>query len=194
MVNDFAIFELLLEEVRNKFNKPLKVNSDFQTLSKTIAKDTGSIISTSTLKRYWKQKDYNKELSCKIHTSILNIMAEYIGYRNYAAFEKKEINTPTKTSHMTATTRVKSVQLQPGQQLCLTWAPNRKVIIRHDKDNQFTVVSSLNSKLQPGDCFEVNDIVNRCPLLLFNLRQTNNPPTDYICAQDYSLHVELLEN
>lgn len=190
MIKDFAIFQLLLEQTKAKFGKPLTVNRDFETLSDTIKSTTGSYISTSTLKRYWRQKDIKEELTCNIHKSTLDILASYIGYPTYAAFERQETLTPTKTSHAIANERITASQLAPGKKLCLLWEPDRKVVIRHDTGNQFTILESINSKLQPGDTFQVAHIVKRCPLVLINLQHADNPPCDYICAQNYSLDVK----
>lgn len=192
MVNDFAVFQLLLEQIQSKFGKPLMVNREFEQLSNSIIAETGSYISTSTLKRYWRHKDAKEELTCNIHTSTLNTLASYIGYSNYTAFERKEAQTPTKTSHPITNDKISANQLAPGQKLCLTWAPNRKVTIRHDQGNQFTILESINSKLHSGDTFEVAHFVKRCPLVLLNLRHADNPPCDYLCGQNYSLDVKII--
>lgn len=185
-------FQQLLAEVKQRFGKPLVVNGDFVALSQDINRVTGSRISTTTLKRYWKHKDTNWEPTGNVHNSTLNIMTAYLGYSDYETFEKETPSAPTDTSTRINNAHIVARNLSAGQQLCLTWAPNRKVIIRHDTDNQFTVISSINSKLKSGDHFEVDNIVSRCPLLLFNLQSADSATTDYICAQNYSLGVELV--
>lgn len=192
MIKDFATFHLLLDEVKAKLGKPLHVNHDFELLSSAITTETGSYISTSTLKRYWRQKDTKENLTCNLHRSTLDILASYIGYPTYEAYERQETLTPTKTSHPIANERIIASQLAPGQQLCLTWAPDREVIVRHDTGNHFTIIKSINSKLQSGDTFEVAHIVKRCPLVLLNLNHADCPPSDYICAQNYSLDIKII--
>lgn len=188
MIVDVAIFRLLLSDVKDKFARPLQVHRDFAALSESILDVTGSCVSTSSLKRYWKRTDIND-----VHTSTLDILALYVGYADFAAYERNERLNPTDTSYMMSSNNICARNLAVGQKLCLTWFPDRKVVVCHDEGTQFHVISSLNSKLEAGDCFDVDYLINRCPLILANVRRGDNELMDYICAQDNSLDITLID-
>lgn len=187
---DITILGQLLDEVTAKYEKPLRVNRDFIALGQSIYSVTKSMVSTSTLKRLWKKKESEGCVSQNIHTSTLDIFALYIGYEDFIAYQNNCKENPAKISHQLTAKKLISCDINTGQQICLTWNPDRQVVIMKEDGNHFCVVSSTNSKLQAGDKFELSQIIERCPLILQNLKREGFQPMDYVCGQDCSLNFE----
>ncbi len=73
--NDIAGLKRAIEK---RFGTPLKVHSDFETLSGELK----SALSTSTLKRIW---GYNKDYP-NVSTKTVNLLAQYVGFEDFDDF------------------------------------------------------------------------------------------------------------
>lgn len=69
-------------EVELKAGRPLKKRSDFEWLSEQLMKETHELVSSSTLMRLW---GYRQSVSARTFT--LDVLARYVGYADYKAFE-----------------------------------------------------------------------------------------------------------
>ncbi len=192
MICTTDILKQIFEDISAKYEKPLHVNGDFIALGKSIYTATNSMVSTSTLKRLWKIQKTSNEPTINLHDSTLDIFAAYLGYEDFKAYQNHYLENPSKASHKITTRKLLPSQIEDGQLICLTWNPMREVVARHESGNKFSVLSSVNSKLQPGDTFELNQIVERCPLVIVNLKRAGFQPVEYVCGQDCSLDFELI--
>lgn len=192
MICSTHILKQIFEDLSNHFGKPLYVNKDFIALDKSIMLATNSAISTSTLKRMWRILKSGEETTINLHDSTLDILATYLGYPNFTAYLNHYQEDPSKTSHNITSRKLLATQIEDGQLISLTWNPGREVVVKHEEGNRFSVVSSINSKLQQGDTFELNQIVERCPLVILNLKREGFEPVEYVCGQDCSLDFKLL--
>jgi len=190
---DKNTLDQLLLEIEQTYGNPIILNKDFSALSEAILKSTHSLVSPTTLKRYFGKKDAEEYKHKNKNMSILNVLATYVGYKDFASFERQEKDNPSRSSHEIHSVCINSSDLSDGEEIILTWTPDRKVRIRHIKGNSFVVLTSDNSKLSPSDTFDVETIRERCPLILRNLHKGSLPTCSYICAQDCSLEIELVD-
>lgn len=75
-------YQDLCREVELKAGRPLKKRSDFEWLSEQLMKETHELVSSSTLMRLW---GYRQSVSARTFT--LDVLARYVGYADYKAFE-----------------------------------------------------------------------------------------------------------
>ncbi len=75
-------YQRLLEEVVRKFGRGVNCSSDYDELSASISAMTGKQLSPSTIKRLFGYVKYENIP----RLSTLNILAQYIGYRDYQDF------------------------------------------------------------------------------------------------------------
>ena len=85
--------------------------------------------------------------------------------------------------------------MKDGEKIKISWYPQRTLILRHEGDGDlFTVVSSQNSKLEPGmklhcETFTMNEM-----LLLRNVKGgTLTESCDYICGKIGGIEFEMLK-
>ena len=75
-------YEKLCEELERKVMRTMQTPYDFSYLSEKIMEQTGEPVSADTLMRLWGYKP-----SVTARCSTLDILARFLGYADYAAFE-----------------------------------------------------------------------------------------------------------
>ena len=152
----------LLRLVEEKFSRRLSTTTDFEVLSMVIERDTGSIVSSSTLKRLWGYVNY----SSVPRITTLDTMSRYIGYPGFKAFcEQLKASGATVSSFFTTNVLLSS-SLKKGTAVRIGWAPNRIVNLKYLGDNRYEVISAQNTKLKAGDRFESSEFILGVPLFL----------------------------
>lgn len=91
--------------------------------------------------------------------STLDLLARYAGYANYE--EMKRDLCPDGDSDFETRPDIDSSELNPGDRVVFEYLPDRKVEMEYIGNNNFKVIASQNSSLQPGDtayatCFNLN--------------------------------------
>lgn len=84
--------------------------------------------------------------------------------------------------------------LKKGQQIELSWLPQRFVTVEFLGYDMFKVVNSINSKLSKGDTFHVDVITQGEPLYLSCLVHEGGAPTRYVCGQNGGVKFRVLTN
>ena len=72
------------------------------------------------------------------------------------------------------------------------YAAYRQCRVRYLGSLQFQVVESANTRLQPGDYFQCNLIIEGEPLYLSNLLQPGHLATNYVCGKRGGIRFERL--
>lgn len=111
-----------------------------------IEEETGQRLSTTTLKRML--GFVNGPANAR--TSSLDILARYLGYPDYDLLAK-EIGENTEISEFRPVEKIDSDDLLPGEQVQLTYDPNRVLVLSYLGENRYLVNESRGSKLQKGD-------------------------------------------
>jgi hypothetical protein len=96
--------------------------------------------------------------------STLDILARYLGYNDWGALRLADEGFSN--SEFGERTELIVCHLVKGQEVHLTYPPNRSLNLLYEDDNKFRVTKSQNSKLQTGDLLTLTHIVRGYPLLI----------------------------
>lgn len=179
---------LLRKEVEQTLGMPVRTPKDFDLLSNKIYEKTHEQINSFTLKRFYGYIDRGR---CSRAT--LNILCQYAGYRDWLNFarKKKEEAKASEESSEEVTSLLTADQLQVGDLIKLTWKPDREVLVRYIGDECLTILDSKNSKLKTGEVYQCNAIVNKLPLVLKGVKdsQGNSLPAAkvYVCGKKHGV-------
>lgn len=165
---------LLRRKIEETTGHRMEVPRDFAWLAEQIEQRTQKRLSGSTLRRFW---GYVNE-GVKASTYTKNVLAEFIGYRDFAHFVEAQAQTEAQ-SDIVLDEKISSDDLRTGQIIKLTWLPDRRCTIRHDGNGHFTVVESQNTRLATGDTFECHLFVNHEPAYLANWQHDGSKPMTY---------------
>ncbi|MBR4967591.1 MAG: hypothetical protein IKY19_05100 [Bacteroidaceae bacterium] len=185
------LIEKLKEYVESVAGFNLYTPKDFDNLTEYIFKETGSLLSSTTLKRIWGYLHENKENTPRLST--LNILSKFIGYVNYATFCKYQQMQGECESDFINNNCLQAKSLLKGDKIRLLWQPDRCVTIQYIGLCMFKVIESRNSKLSLNDVFICERIIDGESLLLSNLIHNGSDPVNYICGKKNGVKFQLLE-
>ena len=182
--------DLLKQEVERTVGRPLKEARDFEELSHLLLTHTRERLSPTTLKRLWGYLK-NEEVKTRPHT--LDVLARFVGYRDYEDFctqvgRLNEVQSGVKTEE-----RVATENMRRGQRLIITWRPDRRIVVRHLGGSQFEIVEAENTKLSVGDTFRCHLMIQHEPLYLDEVRHQGMPPMVYVAGQKDGVVIEMCE-
>lgn len=140
------INEKIREKILEKFNSPLQYPQQCEALALSIKEVTGQTLGTTTLKRML--GFVNGPASSR--PSSLDIIAQYLGYPDYTMLTK-DLGEGSEISDFRAVESVDSADLEPGEQIQITYSPNRLLVLSYIGDNTYVVNESQGSKLLKGD-------------------------------------------
>lgn len=181
-------YKVLCEAVEQKFGKTVKTPFDFESLEEKIEAKTKEQVSASTLMRIW---GYRQGVATR--QSTLDILARYLGYADYVTFCQW---MPTKDdepqSDEVVSRHLRTSDLQVGQQVELTWQPERRCVVQRQKGKSFQVIEAEQTKLSVGDTFECDIFIEGEPLYLSQLVHEGRPPMVYVAGKKSGIHFEVI--
>lgn len=181
-----TLYQELRQRVESVLGRPMKTPKDFDFLVIQLSNCTHTLINNYTLKRFW---GYLK--STDVRVSTLNTLCQFIGYTSFDAFERS-VENGTPQSSPILTQILFCSELNRGDRIRLVWNPGRIVIARFEGIDLFTVEDSINSKLQIGDTFHCQQMVNQQPLVLTCLVHAGMEPCNYVCGEKDGILFERL--
>lgn len=167
--------EFLLKSVAEKFGGPVASTKDFESLSSKIEEDTGQIVSTSTLKRLYGYMS----LKPKPRITTLDILSNYIGREG---FRNLCVELQDSSAFLSVET-VESESLKLGQELIVSWLPDREVRLGHISGQEFEVLDSGTSKLRSGDKFSVKGFMKGQPLYISGIIRDGKTLPEYVAGR-----------
>lgn len=183
---------LLRKEVEQTLGMPVRTPKDFDLLSNKIYEKTHEQINSFTLKRFYGYIDRGR---CSHAT--LDILSRFAGYHDWLNFvhKKKEANA-AESSSIEMTNMLTTEQLQPGDLIKLTWQPDREVLVRYIGDGCLSILDSKNSKLRAGEVYQCNVIVNKLPLVLKGVKDSQGNTLSaarvYVCGKKHGITFKVL--
>ena len=175
----------LLEEVEKKYGRRIATTTDFESLSVVIEHQLGELLSSSTLKRLWGYVSLNPTP----RVATLDILSRFVGHKNFKSFcESLKDSKAFVSTFFTARCQTVS-ELIPGVLVTIGWAPNRLVKLKYHGDFQFEVLSSENSQLLPGDCFELSEIIVGYPLYISRILRDGEYTPSYVAGRQHGLNL-----
>lgn len=140
----------LRERVEACFGKSLIVHSDFLDLVAVIEKSQRQHISESTLERVW---GYSTRGYDTVSLRTLDVLAQYVGIRNWGEFCNTLQNESQEESELFNTSSITTSDLQVDTLIRIGWQPNRICEIRYLGENRFIAEKCENSTMKEGDTF-----------------------------------------
>lgn len=135
----------LKARVQDVFGDSLQTHNAFIALADSVERALHEHMSESTLERLW---GYSTRGTDAVSVHTLDVLARYCGRPNWKAFAES-----LSESEEFPREGISANSLQSGDRLRLGWLPDRLVTVRLGEDGRFTVETSLNSSLRPGDSF-----------------------------------------
>ena len=179
---------LLKQEVERTIGHQLTEARDFEQLSHLLLSHTRERLSPTTLKRFW---GYLKNEKVQTRSHTLDVLAQFVGYKNYEDFCGKTERLDEVQSGIKTEARITSEELRRGQRLTITWRPNRRIMIRHQGEGRFEIVEAENTKLSVGDSFRCHLMMQHEPLYLDEVMHQGQPAMVYVAGQKDGVVIEV---
>lgn len=142
------VLPALREAVEQKFGKSLRQQNNIWDFIGTIQ----NRLNEDTIRRLW---GLRKDGYRSIRPATLDILCEYIGAKDWQSFVAAYQQQAQIESELNPHTRqITADDLQPGDQVLLTWLPNRECVAEYLGDGEFCIVRIEHSRtLRVGDRF-----------------------------------------
>lgn len=176
--------------VEQKYGRQLSTTNDFDNFSNMLKKMYPSSISSSTLKRIW---GYVGDAH-KTRKYTLDILAEYLGYKNFDHFVMWLKKSARYNSSFFNALQIHSNELKKGQCLQIGWCPNRLLTLQYLGNSEFEIIRSENSKLLKGDRFVTGCFIKDQPLYLPFIERDSGRTTPFVAGRNGGLSVIQLIN
>ncbi|MCH5228444.1 MAG: hypothetical protein J1F12_00430 [Muribaculaceae bacterium] len=133
-------------------------------LSKEITDKTNRVIGETTLKRMW---GYTSDKNRKPHRSTLDIIAEFLGYKDYNTLAIDLELPEIVISDFEERDAIETDTLNIGDIVELSYLPNRLFSLKYVGDSRFIIETVDNSRnLIAGDIVKITHIEKGLPLYI----------------------------
>lgn len=177
--------EELKELIEQKYGKSLSTTTDYEEFSIYLKQKTSKNVSASTLKRlYGYVKDDHKPRNV-----TLDILAQYIGYKNYKDFTTWLKKSTQFNSSFFMADQLISNDLQKGMELTIGWSPNRLLHLRYLGESTYEITASENSKLRVGDRFVTGCFIKEQPLFLPYIERDGKRTAPFVAGRNGGLTI-----
>ena len=188
----------IIELLREKSGHEIRLSRDCELLALDVESVTGEHIGVNTMKRLLGFIADERTP----RTSTLDVIARYLGYANWDAllWNRREhvraalrlIDENSSNSAFDDRDEYLACYLEKGQQVIISYPPNRKLTIENLGDNHFRVVESENSKLQKNDVLTLTHIVRHYPLLVAEVIRDGQSLGAFTAGKAQGIDFELL--
>ncbi len=159
----------IVEMLKRTSGSDLRQPSDCELLSLDIASKTGVRLGATTLKRL-----VGFAVDERMpHASTLDAIARYLGYAHWD--ELAAVDDEGNSDFEAPDGEIRSADLQVGDEVEITYLPDRRVVLSYLGDHRYRVVQSEHSKLLAGDEVEVLGFVLHHPLLALQVWRGGTP-------------------
>ena len=180
-------YRKLCTEIERKVGKSMQTPMDFEWLGEKIEVKVKEHISASTLMRIW---GYRQGVSTRQTT--LDVLAHFLGYADYVTFcQWAPENNDEPQSDEVIACHLRTADMATGQQVELSWYPDRRCIVQLRKDGLYEVLEAENTKLSVGDTFRCDIFIESEPLYLSQLTHEGRPPMVYVAGKKDGIRFQL---
>jgi hypothetical protein len=184
-----AALKNLCKQIEVALRHSMVTPKDFELLKEKIYMRQHVLVSRTTLMRIW---GYLNE-SVQPRTSTLNILTQFLGYGGWNDYRQNALLNNIQQSSPVLNRRISVVSdLSQGEQLRLSWHPDRACDIKYMGNLTFIVVDSENTRLKTGDTFQCSIIIEGEPLYIDNLMQGDRQPIAYVCGKKSGVMFEYI--
>ncbi len=165
-------------DIERDLKRRIKTPYDFEFLAGVVWERLHENISPTTLKRLWGYIDG----ADTTRRSTLCLLSQFLGYADWEAYLADLATRTEVESEAFAGEGLNIDDLQVGDQIEVTWLPNRRCVFRYEGDAHFLVTAAENAKLHVGDRFETACFIIGKPLYIDRLVRGDQPPTAYVAG------------
>ncbi len=185
MILQLPYIKGLLAAVERYHTRPIRTTVDFEALSITVEQQTSERISSSTLKRLWGYVSDKHEP----RRYTLDVLAKYIGHRDFEAFCAKIDNDPENGSHFFNSFTLSSEDFNKGDRVEIGWLPDRYLVLEYLGAMRYRVCESQNSKLEVDDEFVVVSFMVGYPLYLSSVERCGEILPSFVAGRKGGLSI-----
>ncbi len=171
--------------VEQHYGKSLSTTTDFEEFTVLLQKRYGLVVSSSTMKRLY---GYVGD-SHKPRVATLDILARYIGHKDYASFVQWLKKSTRYNSSFFDANQLVSSDLQSGGYVEIGWSPNRLLRLVYLGNSTYRVVESSNSKLHVGDMFMTGCFIKGQPLYLPYIERGGEHTPPFVAGRNGGLSI-----
>lgn len=186
------VYQKLRKAVEKAVGREMRTPRDFDFLSAQAFYATKQYISSMTLKRFWGY--LGEKHMHKPRLATLNILAQLIGYMDWMSYYKDLDEVGGSQSCFLNNRALYTSSLKHGALIEVKWNPNRRIVIRHEGYEVFTIIESANSKLSIGDTFRCGQIVEGQTMILGGLIHGGQKFSGYVCGLEKGVLYEIIDS
>ena len=165
-------------DVEQEVKRLIRTPYDFEFLAGVVWERLHENISPTTLKRLWGYIDG----ADTTRRTTLCLLAQFLGFADWEAYLADLATRTDVESEAFAGEGLNIDDLQVGDQIEVTWLPNRRCVFRYEGDAHFLITAAENAKLHVGDRFETACFILGKPLYIDRLIRGDQPPTAYVAG------------
>ena len=185
------VYQKLRKAVEKAVGREMRTPRDFDFLSAQAFYATKQYISSMTLKRFWGY--LGEKHMHKPRLATLNILAQLIGYMDWMSYYNDLNEVGGSQSCFLNNRALYTSSLEHGALIEVKWNPNRRIVIRHEGYEVFTIIESANSKLSIGDTFRCAQIVEGQTMILGGLIHGGQKFSGYVCGLEKGVLYEIID-
>lgn len=174
----------LIRLIEEKTGYPLNSSSACEHLALDIENITGERLGVTTLKRLL---GFTSENAVP-RQSTLEILARYLGFNSYSEVEDI-INNRGDSDFDNKADSVYAFRLPAEAEINLSYSPNRRLKLRHVKDDEFIVIESINGSLQSGDKIFVDSFTTGLPMIAKDVIRNGLSMGKYIAGGKFGINL-----
>ena len=178
---DKNLIKLLEEKSGNQLNS----SSDCEKLALDIESSTGERLGFTTLKRLL---GFTSE-QAEPRQSTLDILARYLGFNSYKELENA-INNKGDSDFDSNSETVYSFRLSDNAEINLSYYPNRRLKLKHIKNDEFLVLDSIKGSLQNGDVIFVDGFTTGLPMVVKDVIRNGERLGRYVAGRKFGIKIK----
>ena len=177
-------------DIEQELKRRIKTPYDFEFLAGVVWERLHENISPTTLKRLWGYIDG----ADTTRRTTLCLLSRFLGYQDWEDYLAALASRTDAESNTFEGEGLHMDELKEGDQIEVTWLPNRRCVFRYEGNAHFLVVEAENAKLHVGDRFETACFIIGHPMYIDRLVRGDEPPTAYIAGSKNGLRTVRLLN
>lgn len=178
----------IIELLEKKSGTRLDSSAACERLVLDIESKLGERLGFTTIKRLL---GFTSEQAEPRQTTI-DILARYLGFTSYKELEDA-INERGDSDFDSKAESVFSFRLPADAEINLSYAPNRRLKLKHINDDEFCVMESINGRLKTGDIIFVDSFTSDLPMIAKDVIRNGERLGRYVAGGKFGIKIESKE-
>lgn len=174
----------LIKLLEEKSGIKLDSSSACEHLVFDIESETGEKLGFTTLKRLL---GFTSE-KAEPRLSTLDILARYLGFNSHKELNDT-INNKGDSDFDSNAKSVLSSRLPTDTEINLSYYPNRRLKLKHIRDDEFIVLESIHGSLQKGDRIFVDMFTTGLPMMARNVIREGKSIGRYVAGEKFGINL-----